>query len=251
MSGERAGGGRSEVGGRSSGRPSDRGFDARTPARFGPASESSTTHRGVRLDGHLLRGGAATMFAHCTSPPFVREHLSRRSPTVQGHVRSRSLQARWAGLSTAPLSLGSDPMLPIRAGCTSRTGRHRGSRACAPRPVLARMDALRRGSSAGGDAAVDHPGACSTNVCDARVPNGAVPDPAAGARPRGRTTTPRLGTVSSFLRQRCAARPGRTSRRAAPPPDRGSDRSPRARSPAPSPPRQGRSPCRGSMPCSA
>jgi hypothetical protein len=36
------------------------GLDARTPARCGPASESAFPPAGSRLDGHLLRGGAAT-----------------------------------------------------------------------------------------------------------------------------------------------------------------------------------------------
>src|SRR4051794_41717934 len=36
---------------------------------------SVPTCRGVRLDGHLLRGGAATRTVdHCTSPPFVPNH---------------------------------------------------------------------------------------------------------------------------------------------------------------------------------
>src|SRR4051794_38027755 len=43
----------------------------------GPAFEELPTHRGVRLDGHLLRGGAATRTVdHCTSPPFVRGNLT-------------------------------------------------------------------------------------------------------------------------------------------------------------------------------
>src|SRR5688572_24277673 len=43
--------------------------------------------QGVRLDGHLLRGGAATRTVdHCTSPPFVRE---KPYPKLGGSARAR------------------------------------------------------------------------------------------------------------------------------------------------------------------
>ena len=45
---------------------------ARTPALLDRRSKASSTRRVVRLDGHLLRGGAALTVDHCTSPPFVR-----------------------------------------------------------------------------------------------------------------------------------------------------------------------------------
>src|SRR5206468_3333792 len=48
---------------------------------------SVPTHRGDRLDGHLLRGGAATRTVdHCTSPPFVPIHRTGTSCDVQARL---------------------------------------------------------------------------------------------------------------------------------------------------------------------
>ena len=65
----------------------------------GPAFETLHHPQGVRLDGHLLRGGAATTFRHCTSPPFVRGNRTRRldraqDPEVPGRRRSWPGNAR-------------------------------------------------------------------------------------------------------------------------------------------------------------
>src|SRR5688572_11955280 len=57
---------------------------ARTPVLCGPAFELLTHPQGVRLDGHLLRGGAATRTVdHCTSPPFVPRNRTRCRTRVQ------------------------------------------------------------------------------------------------------------------------------------------------------------------------
>ena len=46
---------------------------------IGPAFPKLSHPQGVRLDGHLLRGGAATRTVdHCTSPPFVPGNRTRR-----------------------------------------------------------------------------------------------------------------------------------------------------------------------------
>src|SRR5918994_741912 len=59
--------------------------NARTPVLFGPAFELLTHPQGVRLDGHLLRGGAATRTVdHCTSPPFVPRNRTRWLTPAQG-----------------------------------------------------------------------------------------------------------------------------------------------------------------------
>ena len=51
------------------------------------------THRGVRLDGHLLRGGAATRTVdHCTSPPFVPRNPTRRR-AIRARPRRRLVSA--------------------------------------------------------------------------------------------------------------------------------------------------------------
>src|SRR5205814_10379841 len=42
-----------------------------------------TTTQGDRLNGHLLRGGAARTIYHCTSPPFVRENGTRTAEVMQ------------------------------------------------------------------------------------------------------------------------------------------------------------------------
>src|SRR6476659_10236977 len=39
--------------------------------------------QGVRLDGHLLRGGEASTVYHCTSPPFVLSNRTRCVERVQ------------------------------------------------------------------------------------------------------------------------------------------------------------------------
>src|SRR6266566_6579387 len=45
--------------------------------------------QGVRLDGHLLRGGAATRTVdHCTSPPFVPDYRTRWSRVAQAEIAS-------------------------------------------------------------------------------------------------------------------------------------------------------------------
>src|SRR5918994_4321793 len=60
------------------------GANARTPVLFGPAFELLTHPQGVRLDGHLLRGGAATRTVdHCTSPPFVPRNRTRTRVRAQ------------------------------------------------------------------------------------------------------------------------------------------------------------------------
>jgi hypothetical protein len=62
--------------------------DARTPVHVGPAFESFHP-QGVRLDGHLLRGGAATRTVdHCTSPPFVPIYRTGRPCATQGFGRA-------------------------------------------------------------------------------------------------------------------------------------------------------------------
>src|SRR4051812_16753736 len=56
------------------------GFPLETRTNAGPmrAGVRVLTHpQGVRLDGHLLRGGAATSIYHCTSPPFVLPNRTR------------------------------------------------------------------------------------------------------------------------------------------------------------------------------
>src|SRR5215210_6507959 len=59
-------------------------MDARTPVLCGPAFELLNHPQGVRLDGHLLRGGAATRTVyHCTSPPFVPRNRTRRRGSAQ------------------------------------------------------------------------------------------------------------------------------------------------------------------------
>src|SRR5439155_13295929 len=59
---------------------------APTRRKAGPRAGflSVPTHRGDRLDGHLLRGGAATRTVdHCTSPPFVPIHRTGTSCDAQ------------------------------------------------------------------------------------------------------------------------------------------------------------------------
>src|SRR2546425_2664670 len=48
-----------------------------------------STAQGVRLDGHLLRGGAATRTVdHCTSPPFVPDYRTRWLRGAQAEIAS-------------------------------------------------------------------------------------------------------------------------------------------------------------------
>ena len=68
--------------------------DARTPAQCGPAFELLTHPQGVRLDGHLLRGGAATRTVdHCTSPPFVPGNRTRCAKASASSGTGRRAQA--------------------------------------------------------------------------------------------------------------------------------------------------------------
>jgi len=70
------------------------------PLRTGLRKPS--THRGDRLDGHLLRGGAATTVDHCTSPPFVPINRTGTSCATQAdpvadHGRGRTSEFRTGG----------------------------------------------------------------------------------------------------------------------------------------------------------
>src|SRR4029077_10543208 len=75
---------RSEVGGGAAIRP-------RIRKNAGPmrAGVRVLTHpQGVRLDGDLLRGGAATVIYHCTSPPFVPGNRTRWTWCAQERDRA-------------------------------------------------------------------------------------------------------------------------------------------------------------------
>src|SRR5258706_15490550 len=68
--------------------------------------------QGVRLDGHLLRGGAATRTVdHCTSPPFVPSYRTRWSRGAQAafdHPEGVGTAPHWSS-STALSRVGSWP----------------------------------------------------------------------------------------------------------------------------------------------
>src|ERR1035437_8150234 len=97
--------------------------------------------QGVRLDGHLLRGGAATTFRHCTSPPFVRGHRTRRppyaqDPNVPGCPRPPNAP-RAAGRPSpteTQAARSSNPVAPVVAASTWRARSRTGS---VPAGVLA------------------------------------------------------------------------------------------------------------------
>ncbi len=109
----------------------------------GPAFELLTTHRGVRLDGHLLRGGAATRTVdHCTSPPFVPRHLMRCRDRAQGLVRG-TVTARARRLRSADPCADSNDLLPMPPG--QRNGSPR--RVSEPFPALGGSPATDRGAS--------------------------------------------------------------------------------------------------------
>jgi hypothetical protein len=79
------------------------------------------THpQGVRLDGHLLRGGAATRTVdHCTSPPFVPSNRTRCAGCVQereGLLRCPGLMLDFGPEADGPI------LMPI-GGITSRACR--------------------------------------------------------------------------------------------------------------------------------
>src|SRR3954452_973634 len=76
------------------GRPGATAQDAGKPAHWA-GFPSYPTHRGVRLDGHLLRGGAATRTVdHCTSPPFVPNHRTGSLFTTQANFVAAPTQVR-------------------------------------------------------------------------------------------------------------------------------------------------------------
>src|SRR4029077_11840674 len=77
----------------------------------GPALELLTHPQGVRLNGHLLRGGAATRTVdHCTSPPFVPGNRTRTGNRTQEGARGGSRRPdgthhdgmRYAAISQSP-----------------------------------------------------------------------------------------------------------------------------------------------------
>ena len=84
-------------------------FEANGPGRTnagpgGPAFELLTHPQGVRLNGHLLRGGAATRTVdHCTSPPFVPANRTRTGKRAQ-EGRSRIPRGRSGGDAPRPAS---------------------------------------------------------------------------------------------------------------------------------------------------
>src|SRR4029079_12427594 len=85
--------------------------NARTPVLFGPAFELLTHPQGVRLDGHLLRGGAATRTVdHCTSPPFVPKNRTRTLGGAQARERLRG-----------PPRGGVPPAPPAQAAASQRS----------------------------------------------------------------------------------------------------------------------------------
>ena len=64
------------------------GPSARTPALMRTGVRVLTHPQGVRLDGHLLRGGAATRTVdHCTSPPFVPANRTRAVSSARAAMR--------------------------------------------------------------------------------------------------------------------------------------------------------------------
>ena len=72
--------------------------------------------QGVRLDGHLLRGGAASTVYHCTSPPFVLGNRTRcvdrvqeRPVAIRRPPAGSASAAGPASSSTARSSVGSLP----------------------------------------------------------------------------------------------------------------------------------------------
>ena len=85
--------------------------------------------QGVRLDGHLLRGGAATRTVdHCTSPPFVPENRTRTRERKGGEARASPRSG--GGRSAAPTPpLRRAPRAPGRASgpCPARHGRRAAS----------------------------------------------------------------------------------------------------------------------------
>ena len=118
---------------------------ARTPVLFGPAFELLTHPQGVRLDGHLLRGGAATRTVdHCTSPPFVPGNRTRTrdaSASVANAAPFRAVRrprgcrpgAGPPSTSSARSSVGSSPGASVRRDARRRPparARRRGSSAC-------------------------------------------------------------------------------------------------------------------------
>ena len=97
---------------------------ARTPALCGPASELLTHPQGVRLDGHLLRGGAATRTVdHCTSPPFVPANRTR----CRGCKRARRDPDQAAARSRRRRPTRRAPRAPCRASGPRRPGRSAGT----------------------------------------------------------------------------------------------------------------------------
>ena len=110
---------------------------ARTPALCGPAFELLTHPQGVRLDGHLLRGGAATRTVdHCTSPPFVPRNRTRRG----------AMCARRVGASVA--------RHPSATQCR-RAGRAPRPARPAPRSSVGSVPGAASAGSADGDVRVD------------------------------------------------------------------------------------------------
>src|SRR5258706_8371004 len=88
--------------------------DSRTPERRSSRTGVRFAYhpQGVRLDGHLLRGGAATRTVdHCTSPPFVPSYRTRWSRGAQAafdHPEGVGTAPHWSS-STALSRVGSWP----------------------------------------------------------------------------------------------------------------------------------------------
>ena len=110
---------------------------------------SSCTHpQGVRLDGHLLRGGAATRTVdHCTSPPFVPRHRTGWSGGTQA-LRSVPLTER-CDAAPAPARMDSGApagVLPIKPPAGGRLPPRRAPSGAGP-PCRAPGRPSRRGPS--------------------------------------------------------------------------------------------------------
>jgi hypothetical protein len=121
--------------------------------------------QGVRLDGHLLRGGAATRTVdHCTSPPFVPDNRTGTPCATQGF--GRALVGHQPARRTSLASNGSVP----RRGGRSRRG-------CSCHPVAPRLQGPNFGATTTRQAprrptlCVDHAGTTPIRLAGTRIPH--------------------------------------------------------------------------------